>query len=129
MQSNNQTTETPKLRIVATVKETTTVSIEKDLSLPYYFKDEKGGEVYKVVSKEFSIRIYDKKGWWRINVLPTDMYENEIASGTPISEFEFDAAYQKAMMYVDLINRNEDPLKEEDENVQIDSIIENRRAS
>lgn len=124
MQSNNQIAETPKLRILATVTEKKV--IDKEISLPYYFKG-KYGSLIKIINSTHSIEVSDKKDWWSASVVSTAYCKDRLAeSDVVITADEFDAAYSKAMMYVDLINRNEDPSKEVDENIQIDEMLERR---
>lgn len=126
MQNYDQQTEVPKLRIATTITEIK--SVDKEITLPYYFQD-KDRNICKVVSNDHLISIDTDKDWWGTKVFPVRHYKAEISQGTPISEFEFEAAYQKAMMYVDLICKNQEVSKEVDENVEIDEMRENRIAS
>lgn len=122
MQNYTSQTENPKLKIETMVQVWDTVKL--DVDLPYYFKID--SYLYKVVTTEHLIRVDADKNWWGAKVYPTKHYHSEINKGTPITADEFDAAYSQAMMYVDLINRNEEPSKEVDDNVQIDELLENR---
>jgi hypothetical protein len=127
MEQNYQTTtEAPKLRIATTVTETVKKTIDRELTLPYYF--EYNGDLYKVCSPDFTLRVRNEKDWWGVKVLPTKMYSEEIGAGKAIEQAEFDAAFQNAFMYADLIYRNEEPSREKDENEEIDQILENRVA-
>lgn len=127
MEQNYQTTsETPKLRIATTV--THTENIDKEIELPYYFKD-KSNHICKLVSKNHLIVIDTDNDYWSAGVKPVRYNEDRIATGTPISQDEYEAAYSKAMMYVELINRNEEQSREKDENEEIDQILERRQAS
>ena len=101
-------------------------TVNLDIPLPHFFND-KDGYSCKVVNNDHLITVDTATNFWGIKVLMVKYNLDRIAKGTPISEFEFEAAYQKAQMYVDLINRNEEPLKEDDENVQIDEMIANRK--
>jgi hypothetical protein len=118
------TTESPKLKIATTI--THTERVDKDIELPYYFKDCLGCSC-KIVNDHFLISVDIENNFWAIKTSPVSACGDRIAKGTPISQDEYDAAYSKAMMYVDIINRNEDPSGEHDENVQIDEMIYNQR--
>lgn len=110
------------LKIATTFTETK--SIEKEIELPYYFKHKHGGFIYKVVSDKYAIQVCTFDEHLGTSLCPASLYKEKLAAGTPIEQFEFDAAYQKAMMYVDLINKNQDPSNENDENVEIDQMRE-----
>lgn len=115
------------IKISTTVTETK--SVEKDVELPYYFKENHGGYIYKVVSEKHAIQVCTWNDHLGACLMPNSMYKSKLAAGAPITEDEFDAAFSKAQMYVDLINRNEEPVNEEDPNVTIDRMIENKIAS
>lgn len=114
------------LKIATTYTETK--SIEKEIELPYYFRQEHGGFIYKVVSEKYAIQVCTWNEHLGTCLCPASLFKERLAKGTPITEFEFDAAYQKATMYVDLIYKNQEPSNEKDENEEIDEILE-RRAS
>lgn len=101
---------------------TETKFIDKEIDLPYYFKD-RYDYLTKVVSETHGVQVSRTKNYWSACVVPISYMRDKIALGTPITADEFDAAYSQAMMYVDLINRNEDPSNEIDENVQIDQMM------
>lgn len=126
MQSNNTTTETPKLKISETI--THTERVEKSVSLPYFFKDVECGYLCKVVSNEHFILVDNSSNWWSARVRPVKSYLIEVAKGLPITEDEFEAAYENALMCVQTLKENAGPSHEHDENEEIDQIIE-RRAS
>ena len=122
MQSNTTTAESPKLKITATYTETKRV--EKEISFPYFFKDEYGNHC-KLINEHFylSTKSDVKFGLHTIEAYPVKHFKDRVVKGTQITEEEFEVAYDKAMMYINLIKENKEPSIEEDENVQIDEMI------
>jgi hypothetical protein len=118
-QSNDIATkpQSTSMRIATTVTETK--SVEKEITLPYYFKN-KHGQLCKVVTNEFFIAVDADKNWWGAMVRQVVHNKDVIATGEPITADGFEAAYSKAMMYVDLICKNQEPSNEHDENEEIE---------
>lgn len=112
--------ETAKMKISTTYTETK--SFEKEIAIPYFFKDEYG-YLYKIVSEDYAVSVRDYKDYWTSSIVPASYFKQKIGKGEDITEVEFEAAYSQAMMYIDLIYRNEQPSNEVDENVQIDQMI------
>lgn len=121
-QINVKTTELPKLTISETITERRTV--EKEITLPYFFKDEYGN-LCKVVSNDYYIST--KPDFvYSVEVYPVKSFKGRIASGTTITEDEFDAAFDKSMTYIQMMAQNDDAPVEADDNIQIDQQLYNQ---
>lgn len=112
-------TQSTAMKISTTVTETK--SVEKEITLPYYFKI--GHDLSKVISKTHFITIDTDNDWWAIKVRPVNAYKGDIAKGEPITEEEYNQAFEKAKMYVELLNSDEPIDNSQDENVQIDEML------
>lgn len=93
MQSNNTTAETPKLKLKSTVTITDTVDV--DIDLPYFCKY--GGSYTKVISEDRIVTVDD---YWFSKSIEIGLFAHHkqvIAKGNPISEDEFNQAYQTVL--------------------------------
>jgi hypothetical protein len=120
MQNNNTTAEMPKLSIDEVITEKR--RIQKEVPLPYYVKLKNSNVVCKVVSRDHFIKVDPDKNWWGVKVAPVNSYLSEIAEGTPITEDEYNQAFETAKTYVEQLNSDEPQDRTEDENVQIDEL-------
>jgi hypothetical protein len=126
-QSNNTTAEMPKLKVVTTV--TTTEQKELELSIPYYFKD-KYDNLCKVVDQDYflSAKCGGNMSFWTVEAYSVKSWKERIATGTPITEGEFETAYDKALMFIQMIKQDSQPSNERDVNEEIDEMRERREA-
>lgn len=119
MANLNQTNGISKMKITEVITERKTV--EKEVNIPYYFKDEYSN-LCKVISTEHFISARADKDYWAIQTLPVNGFKERIAKGTPITEDDYNNAYEKALNYLQSLNYDSFE-NEEDENVKIDEII------
>lgn len=116
------TTDSAKMKITETITERK--QVEKEISIPYYFKDEYGN-LCKLISNDYYISA--KTGFVQtVEVYPVKHFKGRIASGTEITEEEFEAAYDSAMSFIQMMKQDNLPT-EEDENVKIDEILYDQR--
>jgi hypothetical protein len=124
MEQNYQSTmESPKLSIDATVMEA--VHVKKELPLPYYFKTP--CFLCKVVTKDWYISVFDSLPVCFVSINNVNVNLKEVSSGTPIAAEEFEAGYDKAMTHIKMMNQDK-ASTEPDPNVEIDELIERRKA-
>jgi hypothetical protein len=124
MQNYQSTMESPKLSIDEVITEKRRV--QKEVPLPYYVKLKNSNAVCKVVSRDHFIKVDPDKNWWGVKVVPVNSYLSEIAEGTPITEDEYNRAFETAKTYVEQLNSDEPQDTTEDENVAIDNQIYGR---
>jgi hypothetical protein len=115
----------PKLSIDATVMQA--VNIKKDITLPYYFKNEHGRPC-KIVTPDIFLTVIGNSYCPLVCANIVQYNLPEIAKGTACTEIEFESAFSQAMMHLQLLNDDSQPSNEADPNVEIDEILE-RRAS
>lgn len=124
MQTYNNSTDSAKMKITETITERK--QVEKEISIPYYFRD-KDKNFCKVVSKQHLLIVDADKNYWGAKTLLVDYNKVRIAEGTEISEDEYNYAFQKALDFVHALNQNDDIPTDEDENVKIDEILYDQR--
>lgn len=106
------------------LKETITESrvIEKEIFLPYYGFN---GDEYYFVRANRTIRANITEGHERISTVATWLITSDIAKATQITEQDFKTAYYTALEALNIDEREEIPV-EEDENVAIDRMLEEK---
>jgi hypothetical protein len=125
MQNYQSTMESPKLSIDTIVTETKFV--QKEVSIPYYFKNSYGN-LCKIVSPNYFLVVFPSSTGPFVCAYTVENNVNEIAKGTACTEIEFESAFSQAMMHLQLLNDDSQPSNERDVNEEIDEILE-RRAS
>jgi hypothetical protein len=126
MQNYQSTMESPKLSIDTIVTETKFV--QKEVSIPYYFKNGYGN-LCKIVSPNYFLVVFPSSTGPFVCAYTVENNVNEIAKGTACTEIEFESAFSQAMMHLQLLNDNSPESIEADPNVQIDEMLERRQAS
>jgi hypothetical protein len=114
---------TKVIQIRTTVTETT--KVEKDVTIPYYFKDEYR-QLCKIISTTHFIAAKFEQDYWSIQVYPVKGWEARIGKGEEITEDQYNEAFENAKMYIEQLNSDEPQDMTEDENVQIDNQIYGR---
>lgn len=117
------TTQTNHLKIATTITETK--SVEKEITLPYYFKNAYGN-FCKIVTPTHYLTVRSSSHSPLICSNLVEFGKSEIAEGTPCTQEEYDAAFGQAMMYLQALNSDEPIDKSEDENVKIDEMLYGR---
>jgi hypothetical protein len=125
MQNYQSTMESPKLSIETTVMQA--VNIKKDITLPYYFKNEHGRPC-KIVTPEVFITVINSPAGPLVSANLVKYGLTEIAKGTECTEVEFESAFSQAMMHLQLLNDDSQPSNERDVNEEIDEMRERREA-
>jgi hypothetical protein len=115
--------ESPKLSIDTIVTETKFV--QKEVSIPYYFKNSYGN-LCKIVSPNYFLVVFPSSTGPFVCAYTVENNVNEIAKGTACTEIEFESAFSQAMMHLQLLNSDEPQDMTEDENVAIDNQIYGR---
>lgn len=77
------------MKIFETVKKE--VTIEKEINLPYFFKE--GSSYFKIASEEHAFKLETSDNYLAVIASSTYLYARNAATGVEITEEEFDAAY------------------------------------
>lgn len=88
------TTTEPKSSLKIQTVITETKSIEKEISLPYYFQI--NSYYYAVLNKDSMILVDPQDEWYSIQTKPVRHYLDDIAKGVEITAEEFEEALQTA---------------------------------
>lgn len=123
MQSYTTTPESAKLKITETITERK--QVEKDITLPYYFKDSLN-RLCKVINEKHYLQVDANSVWPGVVTRIIEYNKDEICKGAPCTEEEYDIAFDKAITNLQMLNQNDDLPTEEDENVQIDRNLYNQ---
>lgn len=97
----NQTIETQKLIIKETITKTVSENIDKEITLPYFFREKKdSGYFFAIVDSETMIRVDLDSRFEGIILRPVSCNKEAVAKGVEISMQEFDEAYDQALSIV-----------------------------
>jgi hypothetical protein len=102
---------------------TETKQVEKEIELPYYFKNE-NGNFCKIVTPTHFLTVVSSSTGPLVMANMVQYNKDIIAKGTPCDKEDYESVFSQAMMHLQMLNDDLPVSNEVDENIQIDQMIE-----